>query len=126
MDFPKETELRDRLNGFCGTECYHRHWSGRLMWTDGMEFLAEQCGAYWLLDIIASYQGETVICQNERAMEFQVWTLKVLEGRKAVVTMKLDSEEPDLIRQEIEFTDFPMSSVEVWVEGGVALLPSEH
>jgi hypothetical protein len=40
--------------------------------------------------------------------------------------MKLDSDEPDLVRQEIEFTDFPMSSVEVWVEGGVTLLPSEH
>ncbi len=43
------------LNQFTGTECYYAYLVG-LKLTDGVKFMADKAGAYWLLDIIASYQ----------------------------------------------------------------------
>lgn len=115
------------LNQFCGTEHYYRY-TGGLKLTDGVKYLAEVAGAYWLLDIIASYQTE----QKIRNEHFQVWELKLSPDNattgkhEAVATMKTDSDQPELVRQEIEYTDFPLDSVTVWLIDGVMLLPSEY
>ncbi len=42
------------LAQFTGTEQYYKHLGG-LVYTDGVKYLAEKAGSYWLLDIIASY-----------------------------------------------------------------------
>lgn len=46
-------ELHRNLAGFSGTERYYRTHPG-LLATDGTKYLADQAGAYWLLDIIWS------------------------------------------------------------------------
>lgn len=56
------------LDHFTGTECYYRYLCG-LRLTDGVKYLADEGGAYWLLDIIASYQPDAKI----RRERFQVW-----------------------------------------------------
>src|ERR1039458_7739091 len=53
---PTADELEQCLRYFTGTEEYHRHWMRRITFTDGVKFLAEQAGAYWLIDLIASWQ----------------------------------------------------------------------
>lgn len=110
------------LDQFTGTDNYYRHQSG-LMYTDGIQYLAEEGKAYWLLDAIGSYQAQ--LKKNQRLQEFQLWELRV-QDRQAVLTCKEDSDCPDVVRQEIEYTDFPLEYVKVYVEGGVILLPSEH
>jgi hypothetical protein len=50
--------------------------------TDGAKFLADQGGAYWLLDIIAIAQQHDARVSGE---EFQVWNLKVHSDRSATV-----------------------------------------
>jgi len=88
--------------------------------TDGVQEFAEIAKAYWFIDLIASYQfGKT------KNKPYQVWTLKVRDS-KGVVVMQEDYGTPILIRQEIPYTDFPDGTFEVWIENGVALLPSEH
>jgi hypothetical protein len=51
-----------------------------VLFTDGAKFVADEAGAYWLLDTIA-------ICQRYEksvsAEEFQVWKLKVNADRTA-------------------------------------------
>ena len=136
MSTPTKTlaeELQAGLAGFYGTEHYYGHWTSRLIWTDGVQYLAEKAGAYWLIDAIASWQ----IKPKVRREPFQVWTLKVNREAKAdpnadkppvmaVLTGKDDEPGRVLARQEIEFTDFPLDSIKLYVEGGVLLLPSEH
>lgn len=104
------------LKQFTGTEHYYKHWLGRLVYTDGVAFLAENAKAYWLLDAIASYN---------RKEEFQVWDL-VVDGGKAVLTMKEDTGQPLAVRQEIKYTDFPMDHVKLYLKDGVLMLPSEY
>lgn len=114
-------KLKAELLGFTGTENYYKHPLG-LRYTDGVKHLAELAGAYWLLDAIASWQPKA----SKIDEEFQLWELTVNANRSAVLCFKQDSNLPAAIKQEIEYTDFPVGSFRLYVEQGIALLPSEH
>jgi len=113
--------LNAELAGFTGTENHYQHWLG-LRYTDGVKFLAERAGAYWLIDAIASWQPQA----SRIDPDFQLWQLTVGDDHTAVLTFQRDSDLPAIIRQEIEYTDFPLSRITLYVENGVLLLPSEH
>lgn len=109
------------------TEQWHRHFTG-LLFTDGVYQLAEMADCYWLIDVIASHQTRRV---REATDGFQLWTITVdLAEHTGVVTCQGDSGEPFAVVQEIPFTDFPLASLKLYVEGSgretVLLLPSEH
>lgn len=127
------------LAHFTGSGDFFAHGLRRnFVHTEGMEYLAESAGAYWLIDIAASYQGRRLdaVCQG-----FQVWRLRKLpEGckNKAEVTCWTDNPKTGrrVIRQLIPYTDFPFEALgsdefTFWVEGAgeyrwTAMLPSEH
>jgi hypothetical protein len=134
-------ELEAGLRQFTGTEQWYRHWTGRILYTDGVKYLADNAEAYWLVDAIASHQLDPKV----RGEGFQVWILRTfgdgLGSRRAVLTCYSDYDESGmtayqnyekygLVEQRIEFTDFPLAKMRLWVEGGpeqpVILLPSEH
>ena len=110
------------LSQFTGTTQYIRHFTG-LLFTDGVGYMAEAGGAHWLIDVVASYR---------RKEPFQIWELKVNRAADrgnepmAVVTMKEDSGQPELVRQEIPYTDFPLDGITLYLINGVLLLTSEY
>ena len=120
----------ETLQQFTGTTEYHR-WSilfRNLFLTDGAKYVAENASAYWLMDVIASHQPKAL--KNNLLRDFQVWKI-VVENSKAVVSCYADSDQPPIIQQKIEYTDFPEGEFTLWVEplgGGryLILLPSEH
>lgn len=112
-------QIRQTLQQFSGTERYYRHWTG-YRYTDGVHFLADQCKAFWLLDLIGSYQPEV------RDVPFQVWNLDVREDKTATVTMREDLGQPDKVAQTLQFTDFPLEGIEMYLTDNVLLLPSEY
>lgn len=116
------TELRAALQQFTGTTQYHRHPSG-ILYTDGVKFLAENAGAYWLIDVIASWQPKAL--RDAWLREFQLWEVFVYPNRTARAVCSRDSEE-EAFRQEIASTDFPLNYVKLYVESGVILIPTEH
>jgi hypothetical protein len=94
-----------------GTSKYikSRLW-GHLVFTDGVDALRNNADAFWLVDAIASYK---------RKEPFQVWDLTVdTKKHTAVLTMKEDSDQPELVRQEIEYTDFPLDNIRFFVQEG--------
>jgi hypothetical protein len=109
------------LAQFTGTEHYYKNFLG-LLYTDGVQYLAETAEAYWLIDAIASWQPQV----SRVAEEFQLWDLAVNENHGAVLTARRDSDQPPIVQQEIEYTSFPLKSIRLYVENGVLLLPSEH
>jgi hypothetical protein len=112
-------KLEQGLAQCTGTEEWHKHQFG-LTYTDGIKFLAEEAGAYWLIDAIASYRKKE---------PFQVWTLTVTirgKERRAVLEMREDTDAPVLVHQDIEFTDFPLPEIKLYLVDGVLLLPSEY
>lgn len=54
---------------------------------DGVKYMADEAGAYWLLDIIASYQTDAKI----RREPFQVWELKLSVCDLIVVARKIEA-----------------------------------
>ncbi|HEY2091292.1 MAG TPA: hypothetical protein VGJ81_05355 [Thermoanaerobaculia bacterium] len=111
-----------KLRSFTGTENYYVHSSG-MRYTDGVKFLADEVEAYWLLDVIASWQPQAL--RDSWLREFQLWELIVHENGSATVACSRDTNDV-AFRQPIPFTDFPLDGVRLYVEGGVILLPSEH
>jgi hypothetical protein len=107
------------LEQFTGTEQYYRHCAG-LVYTDGVKYLAEKAKCYWLLDIVASYQPQL------KDAGFQFWRIEVSADHSAVVTCREDSDCPEIVKQTIEYADFPLKSFEWYVENGVMLLKSEY
>ena len=106
--------LSHALAGFYGTQEWHRHRCFSplpILLTDGALYLAENGGgsgpsAFWLMDAIASYQGEKKLARHP----FQTWRLIVTpeyEGRsRSAVLICGDNIEKPIVRQEIGFTDF--------------------
>ncbi len=95
METTKKT-LPD-LSGFNGTEGYnYLNFLKNLKFTDGWTYLAEELGAFWLADIVASVQNLEKIKKNN---EFIVWKIEV-KDKKAVVTAYQDSEEDGSFSQD--------------------------
>jgi hypothetical protein len=112
----------DQLGQFTGTENWYRHPIARnVTFTDGVKYVADEAGAYWLLDEIALVQPYE---KAVRAEEFQVWKLAV-KGSKAALTCD-DGNGRVVYRKKIPFTDFPAEGITLWFTGGVILLPSEY
>jgi hypothetical protein len=117
--------LNDRFSHFIGTENYYLHFSRGFLFTDGVKVVADQFKAYWLIDVIASYQ----IRKEVRLKLFQIWTIASARG-KANVEMQPDIDQPVLVKQQIPFTDFPEGKlIMYYIDDGsnrVLLLPSEY
>jgi hypothetical protein len=111
------------LSRFTGSEHWYRHGLVRsIVFTDGAKYIADQAGAYWLLDEIALAQR---FDKKVGAQEFQVWKLAVNADDTAVLTCE-DGNGNTVFSKAIEFTDFPRDGVELWFENNTIYLPSEH
>jgi hypothetical protein len=120
----KAIEIEKNLAYFTGTEQYHRYSIiSKLVLTDGAKYLADKAGAYWLMDIISSYQPQ---CQKDEMLrDFQLWTLNVNEDNSATIKCERDTNDV-AITQDIPFTDFPLKEIKLYCINNVILLTSEY
>lgn len=117
-------ELKSALSQFHGTDGYHR-WSvifPSWVLTDGAKFLAEKAGCFWLMDCIASHIRpgfEDVFAVARLVREETDWVLTLDDGNDNVFAT-----------QRIEYSDFPMPEVMLYVarsdEYWVIMVPSEY
>ena len=112
-------DLETELAQFHGTTRYYRNFTG-LLYTDGVNHLAERAECYWLIDLVGSYQPKL------RNVPFQLWRIKVREDKSSLVTMVEDTGQPVKIKQEIPFTDFPLRDFKFFCIDNVMLLKSEY
>ena len=119
-------DIQSTLKEFHGTAEYNKHlFPGKspILLTDGCKYVRDACKAYWLFDAILSYQCDKVL----RDVNFQVWELKRLKlDLTWQLTCREDTGKKPLIKQSIEFSDFPLDYIRIWVIDKVALLPSEY
>jgi len=127
--------LKNNLEHFCGSEQLHRNLLG-IRYTDGVKYLAQNAKCYWLIDAIASHQPNVRKIQSLR--EFKLWFLHVGNSHefikpkgknKAVLTCLEDtptSETKHAVIQQIEYTDFPLSEIKLYLQDKILLLPSEN
>jgi hypothetical protein len=122
------------LNQFTGDLQRYKHpLNPKVIYTPGVQYIAEKGHAYWLIDAIASYFGSEVMNQAQREdarlQYMQFWRLDVT-CQAAVLTANADAGEQPFIRQEIPYTDFPLDHIEIWAgydgDCWTLYLPSEH
>lgn len=116
-------ELSSALAQFSSTENYYRHWSNEFHSTDGVMFLAENAGAYWLLDVIASYQKR---CRKDpKLRDSQTWEIRKTGDHTATVTCYRETND-EAFHQDIPFTDFPLAETKLYLENEILMLPGER
>ena len=111
-------QIKTGLNGFYGTNEWHR-WSilfPKMLLTDGAKYVADKCEAYWLMDNIASHQRKAL--QDKKLQDIQFWTLKLnAKGSRYAATLICERDTGDIaIKQEIEYTDFPLPEIKLYVQ----------
>ena len=117
-------EILNTIPNFIGTENYFK-WSmlfPQFVLTDGVKFIADECGAYWLMDAIASHK---------RKYEGEGFAVATLRRNANGFTLRIeDGDDNALERQTIEYSDFPLDEITLYVvDSGdfwVILLPSEY
>lgn len=116
--------LQEHLAHFTGTLTYYKNQFG-LLYTDGIQYLAENAGAYWLIDHIACHQ-DMVAIQGER---FQTWLLETLEDGGANLVAS-DGNGNTLYEEKLIYTDFPLDTIKLFLvygsPGPVLMLTSEY
>jgi hypothetical protein len=115
-------DLKLNLGKFIGTENYYLHWSRIIKWTDGIQYLCEEAGAFWFMDLVASH----FIYEKVKNAPFQLWRIEVKPDKSAIVSMKEDTGKPNLVYQEVPYTDFPLKEFEFYCIDGICLLKSEY
>ncbi len=119
---PDKTLKAENLDQFIGSEHWYQHGLVRtITYTDGAKYVADEGGAYWLLDEIALAQRFSPAVKRE---PFQVWKLAVNHW-EGVLTCD-DGDGNIVYTKPIPFTDFPLPEIKFYFTDNVILLPSEY
>jgi hypothetical protein len=113
---PRVDEVNNYLAHCNGTDTLHTYGLFRKQISDGVKYVADKLGAYWLLDVVFSHQLKILLNKT---------------GNGCKVTMddggQNDNETKVLITQRIPFTDFPRGvELVMYYEGGVLMLKEER
>ncbi len=114
-------EIRKELAFFTGSEQFYKAYP-KVIITEGVKFLAERAEAFWLIDLVFSYQTIAKVKKES----FQVYELKVDLNNKSSKMVCTDGNENVLHNQNIPFTTFPLESIKLYYTDGTLLLPSEY
>ena len=122
-----ESKFKAELSGFTGTEEFYKNpmFPG-CCYTEGVKFLARECQAYWLIDAVFSYVGKL------RKHDDWFYPVKLEERENDWLLRIGDIDNPLKIEQVIEFSDFPLKDLKLFLannEGGLGwtlMLPSEY
>lgn len=120
----KITLTKESLMDFCGTEVWYKHpIFKKYTYTEGVQYVAEQGGAYWLLEKIFACQ----MCVAKLAHQpFVVWELKKNKLEEGAILTCTDGNENYLYHENIIVTDFPLDEIKFYLTDDVLLLPSEY
>ncbi len=113
-----------------GTSQYYRHGlMPTLLLTDGAKMVADDAGAWWLMDVIMSHLSTNATLRQE---EFQHWRFVRNGDGPHLVSVTDGNEGEPIVTQEVEYSDFPLPEIGFFVcrdeglGGWVLMLPSEY
>ena len=115
------TNANDNFGNSNGSDNFYVQKPSLILYTDGVKSMAESCGAYWLIDLVVSYQGTREI----NLQRFQVWELTRVKEQKFSI-LASDGNDNRIASQQIPFSDFPFDAATLWLVDGCLMLPTEY
>ncbi len=122
--------LTEKLQQFTCPARYYRHWESKMIFTEGIKYLAEKAGAYWLINtigLIAELHRRELIRHKVFRLDLQVHD----NGSGSIIV----TAEDNLTIKEvlIEEIDFPLANITLFLTLGcspktqaVLMLASEY
>ena len=118
-------EIRDGMSQFYGTQTYTRlsPLFPKVLLTEGARYIAIECGAYWLMDMIASHT---------KAVSDGFAVVELLKNGDEATLIIADDKPPTRVyaKQHIGYTNFPLDALTLYIqydgEHWVVMLPSEY
>lgn len=109
------------LSQFYGTEAYHRTnmFVPQLVHTDGVHYFANEAGAWWFLDIVASEHYP--LMKKEGFISIK---LHVNDGKADIVAE--DGDLNVLAKKHLAFTDCPSGDFNFFLVDNVLMLTQEY
>lgn len=115
------TDLKTELRAFTGSNCFFKHpLFVSYRYTEGVQYLARQAEAYWLIEYIFGQQVQGLI-----KLDFQVWTLELQKDNAISISVQ-DDEGNIVAHYNFEYTNFPLEELTLWFIDGTLLLPGEY
>lgn len=110
------------LSQFTGTEQYHRLTiARRVLFTDGMQYVATEGYSFWLMDLIAS-----ILVESKESFI----AIKVKVKDRSANVIFTDGNENPIHTQEIYFTDLAVPEIKFFAvndtENWIVMLTSEY
>ena len=100
-----------------GTWNYYRHPLG-LLYTDSVRDFAQSHHAYWVIDVVASYLPDL------NQFPFLILCFDV-DGCSCSFYAKEDSGMPDVVRQDIPYTDLGLN-IKLYLEDSLLMFPTDR
>lgn len=110
---------------FTGTEAYHRFGLFPDVATDGAIYVANQAGAFWLLDMIVAHLRE----RKYHLKDYFAVARLAVNNSKGTLTLD-DGNGNAFLMKGIDFTDYPDPELTLFVQWNgdrwVLMVPSEY
>ncbi len=103
------------------SEVYFSDTPWQILLSCGVNQLAKECRAFWLINLIIAYQCKPEIKQER----FQTWELVRKEDQSFDI-FSTDGNGHILTTQQIQYSDFPYDQATLWLVDGALLLPCEY
>ena len=111
-------KVEEIMNSSTGTEKYYRpFFFNTMVYTDGVRTFAEQCQAYWVIDLVNSYMKK--IQNNHRKTSEWIYfiQLKVKDSKASVrIYREMDEKKKTVVRQDIYYTDLPNVDLKFYLQ----------
>ena len=111
-------KVEEIMNSSTGTEKYYRPFLfNTMVYTDGVRTFAEQCQAYWVIDLVNSYMKK-IQNNHRRTSEWMYFIqLKVKDSKASVrIYREVEEKKKTVARQDIYYTDLPNVELKFYLQ----------
>ena len=119
-----KNEILETLSSFYGTEAYHPTIIKNVIITDGVKYVADSCQAYWLIDLMASYNVQL----KKDKVHGVVVKVTCQDGLVKLEGINMYNDHVEFAREFIS-SDFPLDEIAFYLvdneSAWVIALPSE-
>lgn len=117
--------LAEKLEGFYGTECYHRfNLFTPIVATDGVIYFAKEGNAFWALEQMVVMRMQLIEKGKIQRNEWLFFTI-TSNGKKADIVVD-DGNGNEYMKRHIAHTDLEAGEYKFYYMDNVLLLPSEY